>query len=113
MPRLIENLTDEPHQIHIIIFDESEITLDLRFHPTVQMWCIGIEYKGHETHGTKLSLGIPHLVSRNYPFDFIVADTSGTGLDPFRLDDFVTGRCELYMLERTDMEVLRGAPVPL
>lgn len=109
----IENITDEPHQRHTILFEESEIVLNLRYHPTVEMWVIDVEYKTARVLGLKLSLGVLHMRSKNLPFDFVIIDQSGTDLDPIRLDDFATGRCSLYMLDADDMEVVRGAPVPL
>ncbi len=89
------------------------IVLNLRYHPTVEMWVIDIEYKEARVLGLKLSLGVLHMQSKNLPFDFVIIDRSGTGLDPIRLDDFATDRCILYMLDADDMEVVRGAPVPL
>ena len=109
----VENITDEPHQTHTILFDESEIALTLRFYPTVQMWCFDATYKDSIVSGMKLSVGVLHMRSRNLPFDFAVIDTLGAILDPFRLDDFSTGRCELYMLDADDMALIRATPVPL
>ena len=113
MPIQIENITDEPHQRHTITFEESEVNITLRYYPIVEMWTIDAEYKNINARGYKLSAEVLHMRSRNFPFDFIVLDNSGVGLDPIRLDDFSTGRCELYMLDAIDMEVIRGVPVPL
>lgn len=109
----LDNITDETHQRHTIVFEESEIVLVLRFHPTVEMWTFDATYKDTQVQGRKLSVGVLHMVSRNLPFDFLVVANAGTGLDPSRRDDFLTGRCSLFMLEADDMEVVRGAPVPL
>lgn len=109
----IQNITNEPHQRHIILIDDAEVTVILRFHPTVQIWCLDVESEGRRASGFKLSLGVPHMVSQNFPFDFVVQDLSGTGLDPFKLDDFSAGRCALYMLDASDMEAVRDAPVPV
>jgi len=106
----IQNITDEAHQRHIIIFQQSEIILTLRFYQTVSMWCFDVEYKGKIVNGVKLSAGVLHIRSSNLPFDFAVV---GDVIDPFRLDDFKTGRCKLYMLEPIDMDVIRAAPVPI
>lgn len=113
MPVKLTNITDEAHQRHIVLFEESEIVLTLRFYPTVEMWCFDAEYKGNILNGYKLSTGVLHMRSRNMPFDFFVMDASGNGLDPFKLDDFSTGRCELYMFDSDDMEAIRNAPVPI
>jgi len=106
----IENITNEAHQRHIIMFHESEVILTLRFYPTVRMWCFDVEYKGKIVNGIKLSAGVLHIRSRNLPFDFYV---SSDVIDPFNLNDFKTGRCKLFMLETSDMEVIRAAPVPI
>ena len=109
----IENISGETHQRHTVLFEESEIILTLRFHPTVEMWTFDTEYKGIVASGYKLSIGVLHMQSRNLPFDFVVVDQGSTGLDPIRLDDFSTDRCALYMLEAFDMEAIRDAPVPI
>lgn len=109
----LQNIDDTPHQRHTVIVDEAEVNLALRFHPTVEMWVLDVDYAGRQASGFKLSLSVLHMASQNFPFDFVVEDTSGTGLDPFRLDDFATGRCRLYMLDAADMEAWRGAPVPV
>ena len=109
----VQNITDEAHQQHILLFEESEIVLTLRYHPTIETWTFDIEYKGIVASGYKLSVGVAHMQSRNLPFDFIVRDQAGLGLDPIYLNDFSTDRCALYMLEAADMEELRGQPVPL
>lgn len=113
MPIRIDNITDEAHQRHTIIFEESEVIISLRFLPVVESWVLNVQYKTVTANGYKLSLGTLHLRSRNLPFDFVVLDNSGTGLDPYRLDDFSENRCQLYMLNSDDMEAIRNAPVPI
>lgn len=113
MPVQIENISDEPIQRHIVLFEESEIELTLRFLPVVQIWVFDVIYKDRSASGFKLSNDVLHMRSQNYPFDFTVVDLSGIGLDPYRIDDFSTGRCGLYMLNAADMETVRDGPVPL
>jgi len=113
MPVRLQNITDEPHQRHIILFADSQIELILRFHPTAEMWCFDATYKTKSTYGHKLSTGVLHIESTNFPFDFMVSDLSGNQLDPFKRDDFSSGRCALYMFDAEDMEALRGGSVPI
>ena len=98
---------------HKVLFQEQEVDVVLHFFPLVQSWNISVEYKGRKTSGVRLALGTYHMVSRNYPFGFLVQDTSGTGLDPFKGDDFAVGRCKLIMLLPEEMEAIRGAPVKI
>lgn len=113
MPVEIQNITAEPHQRHTIIFEESEVILTLRFLPRVQIWLYDVEFNGRAAYGFKLSLGTFHMVSQNFPFDFVVSDESGAGIDPFKADDFSTGRCRLIMAGADDMAEVRGGPVPI
>ena len=109
----IENITNEPHQRHTILFEESEIVLNLRYLPIIKIWIIDIEYKDKNLYGFKLSSGVLHFRSQNLPFDFYIEDLTGNGLDPVRLDDFAENRCSLYMMEAADMETIRGASVKI
>jgi hypothetical protein len=108
--RQITNITAEPAQRHLILLNDSEISLTLRFYPKSGMWCFDAEYNGRKVLGVKLTCGVLHMLSQNQPFDFIV--TSGEDLDPFRPNDFSGERCSLYMLESEDMTEYRGIEVP-
>lgn len=112
--RQITNITQEPIQRHTIIFEESEITLTLRFFPRHQFWAMDIEYGSYQVYGIKLSVSVLHITSGNMPFDFTVADNSNNGIDPFQRGDFESGRCSLYMFERDEMvQIRRGEVVPV
>ena len=112
--RQIVNITQSADQQHTIALEDQEIILSLRFYPTIEQWNFDVEFKEKKVLGVKLSLGTLHTVSANLPFDFIVLDGSGEGVDPFKVDDFVTdGRCKLYILDPEDMEEIRGVPVEI
>lgn len=107
----VQNIGNEVLQRHVILFEESEIVLTLRFLPMVSIWVFNVEYKGKSSNGHKLACKTPHMLSTNFPFDFLVTDNNGTGLDPIDRNDFVNERCTLYMLEPLDIERMRGQPV--
>lgn len=109
----IQNITNDPYQRHVLLTADGNVELFLRFYPRAQFWTLSVAYNGRERHGVKLSLGTLHLQSANYPFDFVVGDSGATGIDPFTVDDFVSGRCRLFMLERADMDGIRGQPTAL
>ena len=109
----LQNITDEAIQRHTILINDEEIVFTLRFYPTVSIWCFDVEWDGGQRYGAKLSLGVLHLVSKNWPFDFAVTDNVSEGIDPFQRNDFSDGRCTIYMLDREDMVGVRnGAEVP-
>lgn len=109
----IQNLTDEAFQRHVILLDEQEVELSLRFLSVVEGWFIDVTYADRSAYGFKLALNTLHMLSQNFPFDFIVEDLSGRGIDPFRIDDFSEDRCALYMLQADDMAEIRGQYVPV
>jgi hypothetical protein len=111
--REITNITSDADQRHIIDLEGNEIIFDLRFYPTIEQWCFNVEYQDRFVKGVKLSLSVVHMANFNFPFDFFVEDTSNTGIDPFKIDDFLTGRCRLYILDPADMESFRGVPVEI
>lgn len=108
----IQNITADPHQRHTLLIDNGQITLSLRFLPVVQIWVMDVEYQGQVQRGIKLSASVLHVRSFNYPFDFTVVLTDDSGIDPFRRDDFETGRCELYFVTPAEMVDVRGLEVP-
>lgn len=109
----VTNLTDDPFQEHVILFEESEIILDLRFYSTVEKWVFNVSFKDFSILGVKLAVNTLHMESSNMPFDFIVTDESGSGLDPFKLNDWEDERCNLFMLNALEMEEIRGVKVPI
>lgn len=115
---IINNITSDASQRHFLEFDRGSIELELFFLPAVQMWKMNVTYtRAGDTeaqrsiYGVKLANATTHFKHRNWPFDFAVVDTSGNGVDPFRLDDFSTGRSELYFVTPTEMIQIRGVDV--
>lgn len=111
--RLIEDIDLSANQRHVVLFDEFEVTITLRFLDTVQRWSMDVEYLDFAVYGLFLSVGVLHMESKNQPFDFVVEDTSGQGFDPFQLTDFADGRCNLYLVEPDEMRQIRGVDVPI
>lgn len=110
--RRIINITSEPYQRHVILFNDSEVLLTLRYHELLQFWTFDVTYKNRSAIGVKISLSTLHIESSNFPFDFVCIDNDKTGLDPFQVDDFLE-RCNFYILEPDDMQRIRGAPVEI
>jgi len=105
------NITNEPIQRHTILSDDNQIVFTLRFYPKQQMWCGKIELDGEFVKGFKLSTGVLHILNSLFPLDFYVTDNSLNGLDPFKRDDFSSGRCSIYMLQEDDLTQIRGGIV--
>jgi len=104
----IENIGNEGFQEHTIPLPNGDILLSLKFLSSVQFWQMSVTYNDKAVNGVKLSCGVMHMRSRNFPFDFIVEDTSAAGLDPYKAEDFTTGRVVMYLIEPAEMAEIRG-----
>lgn len=111
MDRVI-NISDEPIQDHHILIDGVLVDVQLRFIPVVQCWFMNVTVGDKSINGVKLACSTLHIQHMNLPFDFVVYVTDETKVDPFRLDDWITGRCELYVVTSDEMESIRGGAVP-
>jgi len=107
----IENIGNEGLQKQTIPLPNGDAILTIRFLSVVQFWTMDVTYNDKTINGVKLTCGVLHMRSRNFPFDFIVEDTSAAGLDPFQVEDFSTERTILYLVEDDEMEEIRGQAV--
>jgi len=108
----IENITNDSYQRHSILFEDYEIVLTLRYLHRCSAWFMDLEYISWSVSGIKLSTGVKHIAGQNKPFDFFVSDETNNGIDPYKLDDFSSERNILYLLEREDVEKIRGIDLP-
>ncbi|HCC76682.1 MAG TPA: hypothetical protein DEQ42_13500 [Shigella sp.] len=109
---LITNITDESIQRHTLIFDRGEAVVTLSHLPTVEMWKMRVEYNDDYIDGVKLSLGTLHFRHKNWPFDIALLCTDNSGIDPYRSDDFASGRIEMYLVTPEEMTEIRGGDLP-
>ena len=91
----IENITAEPFQRHEIITDNGNVIITLKFHDVIAIWTIDAERNGRTVQGVKLSVGVTHIQSSLLGVDFIVYAQGD--VDPYKLNDFESGRCSLLM----------------
>ena len=108
----VENITNEPFQRHSILYENYEIVLTLRYLHRCSIWIMDLEYIDWAVSGIKLSCGVKHIAGQNQSFDFFVSDESNNGIDPYKQDDFSSGRNILYLLERADVEEIRSVELP-
>ena len=103
--RQIKTLTNEPEQRHQLVIENND-TVDFRlyFYPRQQSWYFDFTYKDLIVNGSKVVLS-PNTL-RNFkniiPFG-ISFDTDGF-VEPFQLDDFLSGRVRMYVLNQEDVQ---------
>lgn len=112
MALLIENITSESDQLHTIIAENAEVTLRLRYQPASEFWSMDVTFNNQTIYGVQLSIATLHIRGMNWPFDFVVESNDNSGIPPFKVDDFASGRCSMYFVTRSEMLSVRGLDVP-
>lgn len=87
---------DPIQQIRIKI-PTGDVQLTLKYYATCGFWAVDAIRNGLGVYGVNLCLGVKHIASSLLDIDFVVIDNSNLGLDPFKLDDFESGRCSLLV----------------
>ena len=102
----IEGITAEPNQRHTIIYGEKQIELTLKFNPATESWLADIVDGERESLGNRLQIGWPLLYAERFDFDFLCTTTDGNDTRPLTLEDFGSGRSELYLVTEDEIRAL-------
>ena len=103
------NITNEPFQNFKLPFEDTQIEFELRYLVTVQYWQIDVKYKDeYVIQGAKLSAGVLMLSTFNKPFDIYIDDVGNIGIDPFDVHSFSDGYFTFNVVERSELDSLRG-----
>ena len=93
----IKSINSTPDQELKIKLPGANVTMRLRFHSVAEIWTVDVSRNGKQANGISLNVGGSHTASAMMNFDILVFDNSGMGIDPFKLDDFESGRCSLVI----------------
>lgn len=100
----IPNLSNSANQqVSILLADKTLVTLTLVFRPRIQRWTFNVSYNNNSKVANGFMLCTHPNILRAYrgTWPFGLAVTSTDGADPFRIDDFVSGRIVLFVLDNT------------
>lgn len=89
-------------------FEGDFIRITLNFRQGA--WFMSINHLDKDLNGIRLSSAVLMLTGKNLPFD-IVIDDKGSGLDPFSADSFERDFFDFNILERDEVENIRGYEV--
>jgi len=102
--RKIDQLTSNGSQLFTLVTDDGiELNCTLRFFPTQNQWILDIVSDNFNVFGITLvnSINILRQYLRIITFGILIS--GGTGLDPYRIDDFEQGRSNFFLLNETDL----------
>ena len=101
---LIPNLSASANQqFSVLLTDKSVVKLTLVFRPRIQRWVVDVSYSAGAkiANGLMLSQHVNLLRTFRGVWPFGLAVVSTDGADPFKIDDFSSGRILLYVLDNT------------
>ena len=105
-------VTNEPNQSFIISFEDTTIEVNLEFLVIPSCWIMNLTYKDEVlVQGMRLNSAVVALDTFNLPFDLFINDVNSLGLAPFDVNNFEDGLYTFNLLERDELEELRGYSV--
>lgn len=112
--RLLNTLTNSAYQTVAFTTNEGkDVTLTLRFIPSQETWFIDVESEDLTVKGLALTSFIDLLDPYHNNISWGLYVWSADGFDPWRIDDFTSGRIQLAVmedLERAIMQEYLNAP---
>lgn len=105
----VTTLTDSPKQKFSIPLETGEkVAFRFYFDPTQMSWYFDFEINQKQYNGNKVVLGdnILRMYKQLIPFGLQVK--ANFSIEPFKLDDFSSGRVEIYILSRDDVKYVEG-----
>ncbi len=111
----IDNLTAARSQItRIPLPDGTLVTFTVNFNATTQRWMVDVLHEDFETRGVGIVVGPNILRAFRETIPFGLACTTTDGADPVLVDDFISGRATLFLLDSAEVgqveTTIMGAP---
>lgn len=101
----IDNLTNfSNQQVVLILTDGTSAVLNLIFNAATQRWTMNVQYLTKIINGIGLCT-FPNILRQwknIFPFGLAVITADQT--DPFTVNDFITGRVKMYLLNSDDVK---------
>lgn len=102
---LITGLTSDATQEFTLVGEQGEnISFKLYYFPGQIGWFYDVSYGNFNVTGQRLVVSPNTLNQWINIIEFGLGCTSSDGDDPFYIDDFISGRISLYLLNSTDIE---------
>lgn len=109
MALLINNITDAASQQFNLVSDTGQvISFSLQFLSTQNGWGFNVGYNGFELNGGYLTLSPNFLRGYRNIIPFGIMCTSIDGYEPQFIEDFLSGRISLYLLNATEVQEIEA-----
>nr|DAT18302.1 MAG TPA: hypothetical protein [Caudoviricetes sp.] len=100
----ITSLTNEPNQIHQLVLDTNDtVEFHLYYKQSQQSWYFDFTYKNLTVNGSKVVLSPNSLRNFKNIIPFGIAFITDGFVEPYKLDDFSSGRIQMVVLNNEDV----------
>ncbi len=108
--QLLNNITNDSSQKITVLFDDTskKIILELVYKPTQLGWFLNVEYENFSLKGIRIciSSNLLNQWSNVIPFGILVI--SSDSQEPFSIEDFITDRVKIGILNQEEVEALNA-----
>lgn len=106
----IEALTNEAFQLHhVILEDKSTADISLTYLPAIQRWQLDINHTNLIMNCQLITIN-PNMIRQwRHTAGFGLACIAEGGVDPFQIEDFLSGRVKLYVLGSSDIAYMEDS----
>lgn len=108
--KLLDKLTENPQQTYTVVTEDGDrFTLSLRFLPSQSAWEVSVVWGAVTISGISLVFSPNLLYSYKNILPFGLMVVANDSIEPSYLDDFTSGRVQLYVMIKSDIEALEEA----
>lgn len=106
----IVNISNEPKQhIQLVTDNRDDVDFYLEYKPRVESWFFSFKWKNIEAKNLTVCLHPNILRQFKRIIDFGIGFKSDTKIEPFSIDVFTSGRCELVLLNQSEVESIEAS----
>lgn len=105
--RVLNTLTDNAYQTVSFVTNKGEpVKLTLRYIPSQQSWFLDVESDSLTVYGLTLATFVNILDPYHNNISWGLYIWSKDGFDPYRIDDFASGRIRIAVIEDLENAVI-------
>lgn len=104
----INNITNEANQKFTILFDDTseKIIIELIYRPTQLGWFMDVSYNDFAVKGIRVCVAPNALRQFKNVIPFGISIYTEDGQEPLFIDDFITGRANIGILNKEEVEIV-------
>lgn len=108
MKKIINVSNKAKQHIQLLTDNNDKVDLYLTYKPRVESWFFNFKYKDIEANNLTVCLHPNILRQFRRNIDFGLAFASTTKIEPFSIEAFSSGKCEIILLNKDDVDYIES-----